>query len=73
MISLSVSAIWEEPLISLEILPFAIFSISAAVFAIGFRIILWKRVVVRNRKDVAVMRVVDGREVMDVDVADGRR
>lgn len=28
-----------------------------------------KRVVVRNRKDVAVMRVVDGREVMDVDVA----
>lgn len=32
-----------------------------------------KRVVVRNRKDVAVMRVVDGREVMDVDVADGRR
>ena len=33
-----------------------------------------KRVVVRNRGDVAVMRVVDGMEVMDVDVmADGRR
>ena len=32
-----------------------------------------KRVVVRNRKDVAVRRVVDGREVMDVDVAYGRR
>ena len=33
-----------------------------------------KRVVVRNRGDVAIMRVVDGMEVMDVDVmADGRR
>lgn len=33
-----------------------------------------KRVVVRNRGDVAIMRVVDGMEVMDVDVmVDGRR
>ena len=33
-----------------------------------------KRVVVRNRGDVAIMRVVDGMEMMDVDVmADGRR
>ena len=35
-----------------------------------------KRVVVAHRGDVAVMRVVDGMEVLDVDVkgvADGRR
>ena len=32
-----------------------------------------KRVVVAHRGDVAVMKVEDGREMVDVDFADGRR
>ena len=32
-----------------------------------------KRVVVAHREDVAVMKVEDGREMVDVDFSDGRR
>ena len=32
-----------------------------------------KRVVVAHRGDVAVMKVEDGREMVDVDFSDGRR